>query len=426
MFLILLGLSGILSAGELNWPLEPGAAAHSVITSYGQYVGFYHNQIHMGVDIAASPYEPVFTVQDGIVKCFTDNSAGGIYWFMIVTIPGDSSQGWCYTHIATDSFHVSPGDSVHAGQLIGHVVPWTGDFNHLHLDYFDQLPAGTPRSEDLRTAVNCLSLLKGSGDTCPPFFHDSAGEKFYFYDDFTGLAVSAMNLRGKIRVSVGAGDFSHDSPWPTGIYSLFFWIRDSSRAALSDTATSVVFNFPLGNTLEADDSSGEAYDLAHSARFSNYYFLGRSDSASRLRGKTTGYIDTRAFPNGLNYLYVMARDFDGNSAIDSIPIIIDNIMPGAEPGRNILPPGVVRAFPNPFDREVSIRFPGPMESWNAPVFSMVDASGRSIGGNLIYRRPGPPENAVRLIWNETFLPKGVYFLDARWDGRRQVLKLVHR
>lgn len=107
------------AAGQLGWPLL------GLITSRfgGRAIGY-----HTGLDIDGETGDPVVAADSGTVL-FADNSAG--YGLIVKLDHGDGLQTW-YAHL--DKIHVSVGQTVERGELIGDVGS-TGRSSGSHLHF---------------------------------------------------------------------------------------------------------------------------------------------------------------------------------------------------------------------------------------------------------------------------------------------------
>jgi hypothetical protein len=309
-------------AGRLKWPLDPDSSTHNVITSYGQFMGYSVNYVHVGIDIAGRPGQAVHAVQDGVVRCFSNRGQGALQWFLVLSLLHDSTKGWGYGHLDHESVPFSLGDTVHAGDSLGTIVTWPDmGFHHTHLAYYHNLTSDT--SKDFQGGGHPLDLLKSSGDTKPPAFHNAAGSTFYFYDYYTRLPISATTLRGRVMISVGVHDSTYNPTWQTGIYSLRYWI-DGADGLAKDTSLSAIFNFALGDIAHSNELAEVFYDTTKSTRFAGYYWLGSMNDSGFSGTKDEENFDTRSLNDGEYWLYVEAQDYAGNSRRDSVRIAARN------------------------------------------------------------------------------------------------------
>lgn len=309
--------------GKLSWPVYPGSGVHHVISSYGQYMGNADNQVHLGIDISATPGDPVMAIQDGKVWRVSNQNQGDVYWFVIVSLPGDSTKAWGYGHLVKESIWWKVGDSIKAGDTLGTIVQWPSDgFNHLHLAFYSNLTSDT--LADYQTILNPCSLLMPSNDNCSPVFHQAAGNTFYYYDYYTWIPVDPSNLTGRVRISVGAHALTYNPSWQTGIYSMKYWISKNGGDIVRDTTLSVIFNFPLGDWTYSNRLVPAFFDMGKSTRFANYYYLGAMDSTGLNDKRTEDNINTLSYPDGTYVLYVQVSNFAGDIARDSTVISFRN------------------------------------------------------------------------------------------------------
>jgi murein DD-endopeptidase MepM/ murein hydrolase activator NlpD len=108
-------------------PVDPGA--YHLTSTFGEAGGYWSSGYHTGLDFAAPTGTPITAVANGVVTSVGDEGAYGNQ--TIVTLE-DGTEIW-YCH--QNSYEVSVGDNVVAGQVIGYVGS-TGNTTgpHLHLE----------------------------------------------------------------------------------------------------------------------------------------------------------------------------------------------------------------------------------------------------------------------------------------------------
>lgn len=99
----------------LEWPVEPaeGISAYFLDKAYKARFGFEH----YAVDIPVPQGTVVTAAADGVVKDVVDNGLGYNYITIQHSRGGDKGFVTIYGHI--NVFHVSPGMTIRAGQIIG-------------------------------------------------------------------------------------------------------------------------------------------------------------------------------------------------------------------------------------------------------------------------------------------------------------------
>lgn len=113
--------------GAIRWPLPDGS------WQLGDRLGA--GRSHQGIDMLAAEGTPIYALAAGEVVTAQNNFyAYGTAVQISHTIDGANLKS-TYAHMVTDSYVVSPGEHVEAGQLIGYVGS-TGrsTANHLHFE----------------------------------------------------------------------------------------------------------------------------------------------------------------------------------------------------------------------------------------------------------------------------------------------------
>lgn len=137
-----------IEVNKYYWP-TPGFNGISSYFGYRKSPTKGASSYHKGIDILANLGSGVSTIDDGIVKFASFDSAGGY----MITIEHQNNIKSYYMHLAS-KMYVKPGDSVKKGDIIGKVGPKhieNGKLNgattgvHLHLgisvkgEYIDPL-----------------------------------------------------------------------------------------------------------------------------------------------------------------------------------------------------------------------------------------------------------------------------------------------
>lgn len=114
----------------LIWPVESGKIS--------SHFGLRKNRLHAGIDVSAPRGTPVRAAADGQVLIARKQGAYG----KLVIIEHASDRQTVYGHL--DSFAVSEGDIVKAGEFIGRVGR-TGRATGMHLHFETRIANGMPR-----------------------------------------------------------------------------------------------------------------------------------------------------------------------------------------------------------------------------------------------------------------------------------------
>jgi len=114
----------------LIWPVESGKIS--------SHFGMRKSRLHAGIDVSASRGTPVKAAADGQVLIASRKGAYG----KVIIIEHASDRQTLYGHL--DSFAVSEGDIVRAGEFIGRVGR-TGRATGSHLHFETRIGGGVPR-----------------------------------------------------------------------------------------------------------------------------------------------------------------------------------------------------------------------------------------------------------------------------------------
>lgn len=113
--------------GAIRWPLPDGS------WQLGDRLGA--GRSHQGIDMLAAEGTPIYALAAGEVVTAQNNFYAYGTAVQISHVVDGASLKSTYAHMVTDSYVVSPGEHVEAGQLIGYVGS-TGrsTANHLHFE----------------------------------------------------------------------------------------------------------------------------------------------------------------------------------------------------------------------------------------------------------------------------------------------------
>jgi murein DD-endopeptidase MepM/ murein hydrolase activator NlpD len=114
----------------LIWPVETGKIS--------SHFGMRKSRLHAGIDVSAPRGTPVKAAADGQILIASRKGAYG----KVVIIEHASDRQTLYAHL--DSFAVSEGDIVKAGEFIGRVGR-TGRATGSHLHFETRIAGGVPR-----------------------------------------------------------------------------------------------------------------------------------------------------------------------------------------------------------------------------------------------------------------------------------------
>lgn len=133
-------------APEVVMPLPDGS--YRVTSRYGYRSLWGRNSMHAGLDMAAPTGTPIHAIADGVVEYTGPGKAGRSSMLIIIRheINGQSVRSW-YVHMYSNGVYTTPGQQVHAGEVIGAVGSngnSTGPHLHLEIHLDDNLTTTDP------------------------------------------------------------------------------------------------------------------------------------------------------------------------------------------------------------------------------------------------------------------------------------------
>lgn len=193
----------------LPWPFPGGQEDQHIFNNYQQATDIY---IHSGLDFIQPAGTPVTAVDSGYVAAIYTNYPDWVtrYGF-IVTPERGGNEGWCYTHLDTDTFTFGEGDFVRQGERLGSLVDFSvGDrpgVSHLHLHY-------VRFSRDASGKVNVHSLLDPLyffdwEDTEPPVFQPLRFVTEGLAERFPADAAGVVTVSGRVDVLAAVTDSAY-------------------------------------------------------------------------------------------------------------------------------------------------------------------------------------------------------------------------
>ena len=158
-------LDGITSQTQLVARVLSGGVWLSGLPGMPRYNG---TNIHAGIDLRARLGDPIYAIADGVVDPYTGIHGGyGPGWtpggVIIVRCAGANGMEYRLLYGHTQNHAVVPGQTVHAGELLGEIGPWLEQEGgpHLHVTVrIGQLPRygwGTPtaKGQPTREGAEC-------------------------------------------------------------------------------------------------------------------------------------------------------------------------------------------------------------------------------------------------------------------------------
>ncbi len=423
----------------ISWPFAPFDSVRTAWNHYEQNMGYgdpYFSYLHQGLDLIVPVNEPVYAVQQGIVKLVL-TTGGDIYWRVAVSPvqePG-RSDGWLYAHLVETSIPVFTGDTVDIHEPLGNIIYWAIDWGHIHFVQIND-SGSVWLYNDNEWGINFnpyLALQPLTDTTAPVIENSSSTAKFEFCQNESSVYLDANNLSGEVDIIVKVVDYIGNSEWQQPAFKSYYWIK-----RLSDD--SIVVSRKLGHILNHPYPmySGEYYepyakvlyklDNTHPASSwmdteRNYYHIITNNNGDELLDTTERYLalDTRLFYDDIYRIYVEVYDPAGNSALDSMDVEFNNGISSADD--EIIPTNseLFQNFPNPFNPSTTISFR--LQHAGKMKLELFDFLGQKIAVLLDgYQDSG--YHKVKLDSDLYNLSCGVYFYKLNAENFSSVKKLI--
>jgi hypothetical protein len=297
---------------DYNWPIAPVNQQHSITGTLGEYrTG---DEFHWGVDIPAPEGTNVLSVVGGTVQAtgFADTIRVGNTW---------------YGHVKNS---VPAGTVVNAGDKIAEVGPHPTP--HLH---FAEMPG--PGSD------NPLNPLRNGG--LSPFTDTNAPTVNSI--DVTqngGAAFATAYIFGKADIKSDAKDSMTIGANTVGVYKIGYLIQNTETAdIIEDWIYNIVFDTNPSHARIWDCYAPGTNDLAVPPVFiywvtnnpfcpgtedpdNDYYWNTKQKAGAAKNVDGTKNTEAR-FWDDEYWTWVCAKDINGNDAIKSLTIRVDNFIP---------------------------------------------------------------------------------------------------
>jgi hypothetical protein len=324
------------------WPLLPNETP-PIGNSYGEYQYYGGTAYrHPGIDLMGYHYQPVYAVADGFVKAVLTTS-GEWHWRVAVadaSVP-ERCRGWLYAHLDLSSIAVSVGDTVETGDYLGSLVPWpVADFTHLHFARIEH--EGEIWDGQWLCPGNPHLMMDHVAENDPPFFLEANGALVAFCQDNTSAYHSPDSLFGAVDIVAHVGDRIL-SDWVVCAQEIRYHIYPCGRPEFPvvDDKLAVYFDHSIdvyqGGMLDEllvpilfkhDSVCPTAGDYS-TREF--YHILTNSDGdiIPELTDEEESF-NTALLPDGAYVVRLRALDVAGNTAEDSMDVILANGNPDLE------------------------------------------------------------------------------------------------
>lgn len=387
-----------------------------VKNSYAQIQEWSSLYLHPGVDFFEDPYEPVYSVQDGVVEAIL-TTGDERYWRIAIGNFGEVLEGYLYAHLNQDSFPFGVGDTVSAGDVIGTLFPAWGFEPHCHFARI--APAYHIWNGDWWTVDNPLVDVTNMTDSIAPVIEYALGGERFAFRTRNGIYLDPLNLSGEIQIIAKCVDYAVSTAFESRInvwdlqfrlfapgspvvpvYEKYSFIQDIPL----DTYFSNAYETLVLNTMYSRDQT--CFSTNNSTTKDFYYILTNSNGDSAITAEDSLQIfDTRNFYNGPYLLEVLVQDCAGNATSASMAIFIDNDFPpyrqmdGSSSPRLILE----KNHPNPFNPATTIAYVLPEAG--QVVLDVFDLQGRKI---ITLVEDWQALGRHEVTFNGSTLPSGIY------------------
>ncbi len=418
------------------WPMAPFNEAHPIGNTYEEYQDYGGDPyLHPGADMLAPDKTPVFSVSGGVVKAVLTISAE-YHWRIAV---GDSdttgpSEGWLYAHLIQNSIPFAVGDSVHAMDFLGELVPWpVSNFTHCHFVKISD--SGRTWSMPWDAVFNPLEVLRPNTDVEPPVFHPAKGkDTLAFCVNESSMYLDPFALVGKVDIIAKVGDHLGHPDWECSPYRLDYEVLSlpSGNRVLGPIHTTTFSHIipaytgtaQMTHVLYKNDQTCNSEGDYNNRDF--FLILTNSDGDSLLElSDADSSLDTARFNDGPYRIVVRAYDAGGN--VTSAGMDVEFVNGVTNVVKVEAPPAAFHLrqnFPNPFNGSTTFDYetaqPGQL------FWSIFDLAGRAVfSQEVAHSQAGQYQWtwAARDGEGKT-LPSGIYFARAEMGGHVHALKIA--
>jgi len=419
------------------WPLAPFNKVYPIGNTYEEYQDYGGDPYpHPGVDMLAPDSTPVFSVSEGVVKAVLTISAE-YHWRIAI---GDSdtarpSEGWLYAHLVQNSIPFAVGDSVHAMDFLGELVPWPiSNFTHCHFVKISD--SGSTWSMPWDAVFNPLEVLRPNTDMEPPIFHPAKGkDTLAFCVNESSMYLDPFALVGKVDIIAKVGDYLGHPDWECSPYRLEYELLSLPSG---NRVLGPIYSMTFSHVIPAYTGTAQMTHVLYKndqtcnsgGDYNNrdfFLLLTNTDGDSILElSDADSSLDTAQFNDGPYRVIVRAYDAGGNVTSAGMDVEFVNGVTNVA-GKRAAIPFVFRTsqnFPNPFNG--STTFPYEIARPRRLVWSIFDLAGRTIfSQEVAHSQTGQ----YQWTWSARdkegkSLPSGIYFAKAEMEGHVQMIKVA--
>ncbi|MGD8717521.1 MAG: T9SS type A sorting domain-containing protein [Candidatus Zixiibacteriota bacterium] len=325
--IITLSLGALLLAGAASaerWPLGPGDVPQPCgnnCYNFQNYGGssYYHD----GLDCLGLAGDPCYSVDDGYMVLISESEP--LYTGVVINYTNGQDKGWLYWHLTFSTIPFVEGDPVNLDDRIGNLADWpTSNFHHVHFTrgYY-------PGIGNWYNAVdNPIEFMVPGTDTQPPTFEEAeTGQMFSFCENNSTVRVDPNDVKGQVDIIAHVGDKIVDTNWDVVPYDIEWWVDGTGGTVPVTKFVTFTGACPADSTVTTVCYKREGiwYTQGNYSSREYYFIVTNTDGDGIVEfGDQDYYFDTTALPDGAYTLYVQAKDYYGNTTVESMPFTINN------------------------------------------------------------------------------------------------------
>ena len=311
----------------IGWPYSPHGQAYPIGNSYGEYQRYDGDpSFHDGVDILAGSPRAVYALRDGTVTHLVTGLQ--LYSGIVIGEPRAGGTALLYWHLDGETIRPNLGETVAAGDYLGHVVEWPlAAFTHIHLSHV--MGDGEPPGRYSPAIGDPLAgLVPGTDANAPVIEQAAPGAQFLFCRDETDTYLGATALAGRVDIVARVHDRFNSTAWKLAPHALRWSVTDAAGAVVAH-GRPVVLDGRLGDAatvvrvLYKTDQTAQSLGDYENREFYVVVTNGTDDRPLTL-AHGAGAWDTKALPNGVYTVTVEAVDRAGNRTRAQMPVTIHN------------------------------------------------------------------------------------------------------
>jgi hypothetical protein len=320
----LAALACIGTAAAERWPLGPGNVPQRCgnnCYNFQNYGGssYYHD----GLDCLGSGGDPCYAVDGGYVSLISVSEP--YYTGIIINYTTGQDKGWLYWHITHSTIPFVEGDSVSVDDYIGNIATWsTSDFHHVHFtrSYY-------PGVSDWYDAIdNAIEFMEPGTDEQPPVFKEAeTGQLFSFCENNSAVRVDPNEVKGQVDIIAHVGDKIVETYWEVVPYDIEWWVDGTGGSVPATKFVTFTGACPadVTATTVCYKRDGIWYTEGNYNSREYYFVVSNTDGDGVIEfGDEGNCFDSTTLPDGEYTLFVQAKDYYGNTTVESMPFTIYN------------------------------------------------------------------------------------------------------